>query len=41
MDNKIESEISSLLLDFMAEGKNPSKVTVPKTKDGLFKYKFI
>lgn len=41
VDRKLAPEISSQLLGFMAEGKNPSKVSVTKAKDGTFKYKFI
>ena len=41
VDKKLAPEISSQLLGFMAEGKNPSKVTVTKAKDGTFRYKFI
>jgi type VI secretion system protein VasG len=41
VDRKLAPEISSQLLGFMAEGKSPSKVTVTRTKDGSFKYKFV
>ncbi len=41
VDKKLAPEISSQLLGFMAEGKSPSKVTVTRSKDGSFKYKFV
>ena len=40
VDRKLAPEISSQLLGFMAEGKNPTKLVVSKAKDGSFKYKF-
>ncbi len=40
VDRKLAPEISSQLLGFMAEGKNPTKLGVSKAKDGSFKYKF-
>ncbi len=40
VDRKLAPEISTQLLGFMAEGKNPEKLTVTKAKDGSFKYKF-
>ncbi|OGU72999.1 MAG: ClpV1 family T6SS ATPase [Ignavibacteria bacterium RBG_16_34_14] len=40
VDRKLAPEISTQLLSFMAEGKNPQKLTVSKGKDGAFKYKF-
>ncbi len=40
VDRKLAPEISAQLLGFMAEGKNPEKLTVSKGKDGSFKYKF-
>lgn len=40
IDRKLAPEISSQLLTFMAEGKEPDKLTVTKAKDGSFKYKF-
>ena len=41
VDKKLAPEISSQLLSFMADGKNPEKLTVTKAKDGSFKYKFV
>ncbi len=41
VDKKLAPEISSQLLGFMAEGKSPSKVTITRSKDGSFKYKFV
>ena len=40
VDKKLAPEISTQLLSFMAEGKSPSKLSVTKGKDGVFKYKF-
>jgi type VI secretion system protein VasG len=40
IDRKLAPEISSQMLTFMAEGKEPDKLTVSKAKDGSFKYKF-
>lgn len=40
VDRKLAPEISSQLLQFMAEDKIPEKLTVSKNKDGSFKYKF-
>ncbi|MDO8550327.1 MAG: AAA family ATPase, partial [Ignavibacteria bacterium] len=40
VDRKLAPEISAQLLSFMAEGKNPEKLTVTRGKDGSFKYKF-
>ena len=40
VDRKLAPEISAQLLSFMAEGKDPEKLTVSKAKDGSFKYKF-
>ncbi len=40
VDRKLAPEISVQLLGFMAEGKNPSKLVVSKSKDGSYKYKF-
>ncbi|MCK5278305.1 MAG: AAA family ATPase, partial [Cyclobacteriaceae bacterium] len=40
VDRKLAPEISAQLLGFMAEGKDPEKLTVSKAKDGSFKYKF-
>ena len=40
VDRKLAPEISAQLLGFMAEGKNPTKLGVSKSKDGAFKYKF-
>ena len=40
VDKKLAPEISTQLLSFMAEGKNPSKLSITKGKDGAFKYKF-
>ncbi len=41
VDRTLAPEISSKLLEFMAESKSPSKLTISKGKDGEFKYKFI
>jgi len=40
VDRKLAPEISAQLLSFLAEGKSPGKLTVSKSKDGSFKYKF-
>jgi type VI secretion system protein VasG len=40
IDRKLAPEISSQMLTFMAEGKDPDKLLVSKSKDGSFKYKF-
>lgn len=40
IDKKLAPEISSQMLAFMAEGKEPDKLMVTKAKDGSFKYKF-
>jgi len=40
IDRKLAPEISSQMLSFMAEGKDPEKLHVAKAKDGSFKYKF-
>ena len=40
IDRKLAPEISSQMLSFMAEGKEPDKLHVTKAKDGSFKYKF-
>jgi type VI secretion system protein VasG len=40
VDKKLAPEISTQLLSFMAEGKSPSKLSVSKGNDGLYKYKF-
>jgi type VI secretion system protein VasG len=40
IDRKLAPEISSQMLSFMAEGKEPNKLMVTKAKDGSFKYKF-
>jgi len=40
VDRKLAPEISAQLLGFMAEGKDPQKLSVSKSKDGSFKYKF-
>jgi type VI secretion system protein VasG len=40
VDRKLAPEISAQLLGFMAEGKNPTKLGVSRSKDGSFKYKF-
>lgn len=40
VDRKLSPEISSQLLSYMAEGKSPEKLTVSKSKNGSFKYKF-
>ncbi|HLG32073.1 MAG TPA: type VI secretion system ATPase TssH [Ignavibacteriaceae bacterium] len=40
VDRKLAPEISAQLLSFMAEGKDPQKLSVSKLKDGSFKYKF-
>jgi type VI secretion system protein VasG len=40
IDRRLAPEISSQLLEFMAEGKSPSKLCVSKGKEGKFKYKF-
>ena len=40
IDKKLAPEISSKMLTFMAEGKEPDKLVVLKSKDGSFKYKF-
>ncbi|TFG93933.1 MAG: type VI secretion system ATPase TssH, partial [Calditrichales bacterium] len=41
VDRTIVPEVSSQLLGFMAEGKSPSKLTVTKSKQGKFEYKFV
>ena len=41
IDRNLAPDISQQLLGFMADGKEPSKLTVNKDKDGKFKYKFI
>ncbi|HOJ07955.1 MAG TPA: type VI secretion system ATPase TssH [Ignavibacteriaceae bacterium] len=40
IDKKLAPEISSQMIAFMAEGKEPDKLMVTKAKDGSFKYKF-
>jgi type VI secretion system protein VasG len=40
IDRRLAPEISSQLLEFMAEGKSPTKLCVSKGKEGKFKYKF-
>jgi type VI secretion system protein VasG len=40
IDRRLAPEISSQLLEFMAEGKSPVKLCVSKGKEGKFKYKF-
>jgi type VI secretion system protein VasG len=40
IDRRITPEISAQLLGFMAEGKEPTSLSVGKDKQGNFKYKF-
>jgi len=40
IDRNLAPEIAAQLLGFMAEGKSPQKLSVSKSKDGSFKYKF-
>lgn len=40
IDRKLAPEISSQMLTYMTEGKEPDKLQVTMAKDGSFKYKF-
>ncbi len=40
VDRKLAPEISAQLLGLLAEGKSAVKLTVSRSKDGAFKYKF-